>query len=132
MKPKFGDLAKVVRTPPLLPAGVDVVGRVGVIEWLTHNDERAWFKLLMPEGVCDLAMFIPVECLELVDDPVWKTALPRFRRSERQSLIRYQQRLLKQQRIEEIADEYQMTVDAALKIAAVVTGRDMRHHYYQR
>ena len=58
-------------------------------------------------------------------------AVAEYHRQQRQAEFEaYCQRLERQQQIELVADKYQITLDAALEIAAVVTGEDTRRCYY--
>ena len=58
-------------------------------------------------------------------------AVAEFHRQQRRAEFEaYCKRLERQQKIELVADKYQITLDAALEIAAVVTGEDTRRCYY--
>lgn len=125
-----GQLVMVQRIPPR-PEPHSRLGQVGLIDHLTRDRNRAMIVFLNQDGDTDGAIFLPVECLQRVDDPAWQKALAEYQRRQReQEVAAYRQRLKRQQTIELIADKYQVTVDAVLEIAAVVTGEETRHRYY--
>lgn len=130
MSIRAGELAKVLRMPPpRQPEGR--VGQVGLVDHLTKGDDRGMIVFLKADGDTDGAMFLPLDCLEAVNDPTWAKALAEYRHLEQQAELQaYCQRLEQQQKIEMVADKYQLTVDAVLEIAAVVTGEDTRRCYY--
>jgi hypothetical protein len=123
-----GELAKVLRIPPR-PQPDPRVGQVGLV--LTGEGDLGMIVFLKPNGDTDGAMFLPLDCLEAVNDPTWAKALAEYRRQQQQAEFQaYYQRLERQQKIEMVADKYQLTVDAVLEIAAVVTGEETRGRYY--
>lgn len=125
-----GQLAKIVQLTPHRESGRRV-GHVGVVEQMTADGSRVLLTLLTLDGETDGAVFVPAGCLTAVDDDAWAAALANHRRIQQENALRdFQQRLQRQQQIEAVADKYQLTVDAALEIAAVVIGQDAEQFYY--
>lgn len=131
MNVKLGQVARIVRPLPQ-PDPNRNVGRTGFVDRICPKDNVVVIRFLKPDGDTDGAMYVPPDCLEEVIDPAWQQALEEHWRKERQEEVDVLMRRLEhQQTIERIADKYQMTVDAVLEIAAVVTGHsDTRWLYY--
>ncbi len=131
MKPIVGDLVKVVRMPlNLVRLHRDHVGGIALIEELTADGDRALVQMIKPPGERDGAMFLPIICLESVNDAASQSlvaAYRRFLKNESSKLAEW--RRMRREHIKAVAGKHDMSFEKLVMILDDVLGYDAQYYY---
>lgn len=121
MNVQQGDIVKVRRVPQRCVQRLGrLLGQIGFIEELNEDGTRAMFHGITVAGRHRDLAWLPVGCIEPVDDPVWLAALSEYRRWSAQvarEMQAWEQRRWRQ--LQMLADRYKLSVRQIIEIADV-------------
>lgn len=119
MTVRVGDIVKVRRVPQQSARLLGrLLGQTGFVEKLNEEGTRAMFHAITPAGRHRDLAWLPVGCLEPVNDPAWAAAVSEYRRwaaqvaRERQA---WEQRRWRQ--LQALARQYGLSVSQIIEIA---------------